>query len=226
MSIYLYVKTHNKTGLKYLGKTVSKNPYKYKGSGTHWKLHLKKHGNDVSTVILHETNSETEIKQLGLYYSNLWNIVESKQWANLKPEEGTGGGPGHKKSPTWTKAMENRKGSKPWNIGLTKHTNQSLAELSAKKSGKPAHNKGKPGKSRTRSKEELDQQVKTRKQTTGYGQTKGNKWFNNGTQELMAKESPGASWVRGRIKSIAEHMKSIASSGGKKSNHLRWGSPL
>ena len=47
MPIYtLYVKTHNKTGLKYLGRTTQ-DPYKYKGSGTYWRSHLKKHGNRV-----------------------------------------------------------------------------------------------------------------------------------------------------------------------------------
>ena len=38
--MYLYVKTHNKSGLKYLGKTIQ-NPFKYKGSGTYWLRHIK-----------------------------------------------------------------------------------------------------------------------------------------------------------------------------------------
>ena len=46
MIIYLYVKTHRKTGLKYLGKT-KKDPFVYQGSGVHWKNHLNKHGYDV-----------------------------------------------------------------------------------------------------------------------------------------------------------------------------------
>lgn len=37
----LYIKTHNKTGLKYFGKTTSNDPYKYKGSGSYWLDHLK-----------------------------------------------------------------------------------------------------------------------------------------------------------------------------------------
>jgi len=51
MTIYLYLKTHNKTGLKYLGKTIQ-NPYKYQGSGEYWIPHIKKHGYDVTTKIL------------------------------------------------------------------------------------------------------------------------------------------------------------------------------
>ncbi len=88
--MYLYVKTHNATGLKYLGKTV-KDPYKYKGSGTHWLRHLAKYGNDVTTEILLETNDKDLLKEKGIYYSNLWNIVESKDWANIVPESGDGG---------------------------------------------------------------------------------------------------------------------------------------
>lgn len=89
--MYLYVKTHNKTGLKYLGKTVRKDPHKYPGSGTVWRRHLEKHGYDYTTEILLETDSKEELTEYGIYYSNLWNIVESKEWANLKKESGDGG---------------------------------------------------------------------------------------------------------------------------------------
>lgn len=88
--MFLYVKTHNKTGLKYLGKTTAKNPHAYKGSGKRWKRHIKKHSYDVTTHILLETNNEHELKETGLFFSKLWNIVESNEWANCKPEEGDG----------------------------------------------------------------------------------------------------------------------------------------
>lgn len=89
MIIYLYKKTHRITGLKYLGKTIQ-DPVKYKGSGKVWLPHIKKHGNDVETEILKECSSVDELKKWGLYYSKLWNIVESSDWANLKDEEGDG----------------------------------------------------------------------------------------------------------------------------------------
>jgi hypothetical protein len=89
MTIYLYVKTHNKTGLKYLGKTI-KDPIKYRGSGIFWKNHIKKYGYDCKTEILKECQTNEEIKEWGLYYSKLWRIVESDEWANLKPESGDG----------------------------------------------------------------------------------------------------------------------------------------
>ena len=89
MCIYLYVKTHNKTGLKYLGKTT-KDPFKYKGSGKRWLRHLSKHGNDVTTEIIKECQTLDEIKEWGLYYSNYWKVVENKNWANMIPETGSG----------------------------------------------------------------------------------------------------------------------------------------
>lgn len=90
MTIYLYVKTHNITGLKYLGKTA-KDPFIYNGSGKYWQRHLRKYGYDITTEILFETTDPSEIKEKGLYYSNLFDVVNSDQWANLKPESGDGG---------------------------------------------------------------------------------------------------------------------------------------
>ena len=91
MPIYLYLKTHNKTGFKYLGKTICIDPYSYKGSGIVWKRHIKKHGYDVTTEILLETTDPTELRKVGMYYSNLWNVVKSKDFANIIPEMGDGG---------------------------------------------------------------------------------------------------------------------------------------
>lgn len=90
MTIYLYVKTHNITGLKYLGKTVNKDPHKYKGSGKRWINHIKIHGYNVTTIIIKECKTSDELIFWGRYYSDLWNVVASEEWANLKPEEGQG----------------------------------------------------------------------------------------------------------------------------------------
>jgi len=88
MNIYLYKKTHRKTGLQYLGITRQEDPHAYPGSGLYWTRHLKENGYDYDTEILLETSSKEELKEVGLYYSNLWNIVESDSWANLMPEAG------------------------------------------------------------------------------------------------------------------------------------------
>ena len=89
MTHYLYVKTHNVTGLKYLG-TTENNPFKYHGSGKHWKRHYKKHGKDISTQILLVTECEEELIKTGLFFSRLWNVVGSNEWANLTEETGQG----------------------------------------------------------------------------------------------------------------------------------------
>ena len=86
---YLYVKTHDVTGLKYLGQT-QKNPFEYKGSGKLWKRHLNKYGNKVTTEILFETECFDELKEKGKYFSKLFNVVENKMWANLTEETGNG----------------------------------------------------------------------------------------------------------------------------------------
>ena len=97
---YLYVNTHKITGLKYLGYTGKVDPYKYLGSGEYWTKHLIKHGKEIATEILHECQSKVEIKERGLYYSELWNVVAARNehgkkiWANLKPESGDGAGIG------------------------------------------------------------------------------------------------------------------------------------
>jgi len=88
--IYLYIKTHRKTGLKYLGKTVQ-DPFAYPGSGIRWLRHVRKHGNDVNTEILKECKNNEEVKAWGSYYSDLWQVVNNPEWANLKPELGEGG---------------------------------------------------------------------------------------------------------------------------------------
>ena len=106
--ITLYLKTHNKTGLKYLGKT-EKDLKTYKGSGVYWKNHIKKHGNDVTTKILYQSKSKEKIRDKGLYYSKKYNVVASKEFANLMEENGIGG----------VNSGSFKKGNKPWNAGKT-----------------------------------------------------------------------------------------------------------
>jgi hypothetical protein len=98
---YLYIKTHNDTGLKYFGKTITKDPSKYKGSGTRWLNHINYHGNNVTTEILGYYTDKDECVATALDFSAKNNIVESADWANLEPEDGLQGGyggPGDKNS--------------------------------------------------------------------------------------------------------------------------------
>ena len=88
---YLMLKTHNKTGLKYLCYTTKEDPFKYPGSGKRWKNHLQKHGGDIHTEILGDYETKDELIRMGRVYSEEWNVVEDDGFANLRIEEGDGG---------------------------------------------------------------------------------------------------------------------------------------
>lgn len=91
--LYLMIKTHQITGLKYLCKRVTTSDAKaisYKGSGQYWKNHLKVHGKYINTDILakYELEKVEEFSKLCLEYSVKFNIIASEEWANLIEENG------------------------------------------------------------------------------------------------------------------------------------------
>jgi len=91
ITTFLYLKQHNQTGLKYFGKTVQ-NPHTYKGSGVYWTRHLEKHGNDVTTLWTKPFTNKQKLTKFATAYSKKHNIVESKDYANIKIEDGLMGG--------------------------------------------------------------------------------------------------------------------------------------
>ncbi len=111
---YLYKKVHNITGLKYLGQTIRKDYDVYRGSGTRWTNHIKKHGYDVTTELLGLYTTKEELKDAGRYYSKLWDVVESEEWANLREEAGE---EGNISVETKKKMSLAKKGIIPWNKG-------------------------------------------------------------------------------------------------------------
>lgn len=170
MTTYLYIKTHNKTGLKYLGKTIKSDPHKYKGSGIRWLNHISKHGYDVTTEIIFESNNPQEIRAKGLYYSKLWNVVESDNWANLKPETGD------------LKKIEEEVGFyqdlKWWNNGKEQALNDTCPGDDFVQGRLPFNNNG---------------------ARLGGEKNKGTIWVNNGTEEFMSTTIPEG-WIKGRLK--------------------------
>jgi hypothetical protein len=110
--LYLYVKQHNVTGLKYFGMTAKKNPYTYLGSGKYWRRHLKSYGKDILTTNVWEFDNREACEKFALEFSQTNDIVESVEWANLRPENGRDGrvpgSPGLKKekNPNWGKTKE------------------------------------------------------------------------------------------------------------------------
>ena len=84
--ITLYVKTHNKTGLKYFGKTNKEDVETYRGSGTNWKKHIEEYGYDVKTEIIGVFKNYNECKKIAIEFSIENDIENSKCWANITKE--------------------------------------------------------------------------------------------------------------------------------------------
>ena len=82
--IYLYIKVHSITGLKYFGvHRSSKNPWKYLGSGKYWKAHIKKYGTQyVKTIEVFGFDCQEDATEFALKFSIDNDIVDSKEWAN------------------------------------------------------------------------------------------------------------------------------------------------
>lgn len=84
--IRLLVKTYD-NHKKYLCKSESDGYVKYKGSGVQVTEDLTV----IDTEVLFETEDRKLFKEMGIYYSKLWNVVENPLFLNLKMEEGDGG---------------------------------------------------------------------------------------------------------------------------------------
>jgi len=223
--IYLYIKTHSKTGLKYFGKTIKKDPHKYPGSGKHWRAHLEKHGYEYTTEIYGTYTNKDECQTAAIEFSEKNKIVESKEWANLRIESLDGGDTsktqGYRDS--FYKMVEHGKKSKWWNNG----SHQTFSEFPPNDSyvrgrlqfnnvgaklgteiqkGKIWINNGTEEKMVYPSNPTPDGffsgRLKSKAFAGGSGRhsAKGTKWWNNGAKEIMSQQSPGPSFVKGRIK--------------------------
>lgn len=88
------------TGLLYLCQTSTKDPLAYRGSGKRWINHLRAHNPRIITCILGSYETHDELREAGIHYSRVYNVVEDDNWANLREEDGNGGGRG-KIGRTW-----------------------------------------------------------------------------------------------------------------------------
>lgn len=123
--IYLYVKRHSITGLKYFGKTERSNPFKYNGSGKYWQRHINKYGKEhIQTIELYSFDNQELCTEFALKFSKDNNIIESKEWANLKQETGLDGGDTSLfrfytplSETAKAKMIQSKLGKIPWNKG-------------------------------------------------------------------------------------------------------------
>jgi hypothetical protein len=84
----LMIKTHLYTGMKYLCITKRKGWEKYKGSGKHWLNHLKSHGCFFKTDLLFSSDNYEEFSIWCKFYSDYYDVANSKYFANAIPEYG------------------------------------------------------------------------------------------------------------------------------------------
>lgn len=88
----LYIKTHSITGFKYFGKTTRLDCiHSYKGSGVHWRRHLKVHGSCYTTELLGIWQDKDRLVEYSKKFCQQHNVVNSKEWANIVLEEGLQG---------------------------------------------------------------------------------------------------------------------------------------
>lgn len=220
---YLYKKTHRTTGLKYLGKTTKPDPHIYPGSGTYWTSHIKAHGDNCETEIIKECASNEELRKWGIYYSKLWNIVESTEWANLKEECGDGGDTSMTENYKKYQYIMSDQRSKYrwWNNGVDQVHSESPPDKSYTKGRLPFNNIGAAAAALVQSEkiwitngeeETMIHHSSPIPELFRVGRlnafpnfekgshTRGTTWWNNGEESRMSKTSPGQDWNKGRLK--------------------------
>jgi hypothetical protein len=90
---FLYIKRCKNNGILYFGKTNSRHPEKYLGSGTLWLKSVKKYGKEsIETLWYCLFTDIDELRDFALKFSVQEMIIESELWANLIPENGLQGG--------------------------------------------------------------------------------------------------------------------------------------
>lgn len=152
----LLVMTHNVTGKKYFCKTaLLKRINHYKGSGIHWKRHLKKHGNDITVGVFGFYVDMDRCVNAALKFSKDNNIVESDEWLNYMDEDGLTGWPCGENNPKFGKPNQYKGKKRP--------------DISAKMTGELNPNWGKPSKLRGRKNLGASLALKGRKRPEGGG---------------------------------------------------------
>jgi hypothetical protein len=188
----IYHKKCSHCGLNYLGKSVQENIEMYSGSGKRWTQHLKKHKAKSIHVWSSDWFYDESIKEYALNLSESLNIVDSKEWANLKPENGIDGG-----AQEWSEVSRKRLSE---TITGRKQSDEWIAKRNTKESNakKSQSHKLRLSESKTLQKH-LSRTLQTKAARKKAGKTFSTlKWFTNGVESVRRKECPGAGWIEGK----------------------------
>lgn len=90
----LLVMRHQVTGLRYFCKSTRLQEIGYyRGSGKHWKRHLKKHGIHIDVGVLGVYYEKDRCMAAAQKFSAENNVKTNPEWANLIDENGLDGAP-------------------------------------------------------------------------------------------------------------------------------------
>lgn len=87
----LMIKSHWETGINYLCITKRSNWKDYKGSGKRWISILNKYPSSIHTILLHTSDDLDQFNDVCKIYSEMFDVVNNKDFANLIPENGYDG---------------------------------------------------------------------------------------------------------------------------------------
>lgn len=210
----LLIKCHLNTGINYLCVSQRRNYISYKGSGKIWKSLINAHSSTIHTRVLYRSNDLEDFNKTCLFYSEMFDVVKSPEFANLIPEFGYS----NKNVSTYMSnlAKENpeqlvqsgkRLGqfAKNNKIGIFDPNLQDQRTNWAKIGAEALNAKG------TRSGIYCKSWRDNHKEQTFENCSKGGKiggkitgsmyWWNNGVKNTKSYECPGPEWVRGQLMS-------------------------
>lgn len=196
----IYIKIHNATGKKYLGKTTSADPHRYKGSGKLWKRHIAKHGYDVTTRVIYKTECKDQLREAGLIFSKLFDVVESKEFLNLMEESGDGGNNRmhwtEEQYSNWRQSLDGHKKKNTKNMSAAQKRDSGIKSAQQKEWHSNPENRQKKLRSMAEGCQSVDSRKKRAKTMSSL------KWCNDGTKNYRLKEIPEG-YSSGRLSSSA-----------------------
>jgi general stress protein YciG len=204
----LMLKCHWETGICYLCVTSKKDWKKYRGSGHRWLRLIKKHKSKIHTTLLFTSDDVEVFNNACFYYSELFDVVNNEDFANLIVETGYKERPFVKPIDEETRSSIGRKGgntAKERKLGIFADENQKYRSEWSKIGASALHEKGTTGGvcSEQWRKENPDL---AREFCSAAGKIGGKKhkdmfWWNNGVINKKSYECPGEGWIRGMLMS-------------------------